>query len=117
MLSSNLEKFLHGAQFSAEGIRRQAVEEYLAVPLLRNTIIQQDQDATIGLAADQPAEALLERERGLRDLVIVERIAAFFSDAFDAGFDHRIARDSEGELVDNDAAQLIALHVHALPEG
>src|ERR1700677_4452751 len=116
MLSSNLEKFLHGAQFSAEGIRRQAVEENLTVPLLRNTIIQQDQDAAIGLAADQAAEALLERERGLRNLVVVKRIAAFLPDAFDARFHHRIARNGERKLVDDDAAQLIALHVHALPE-
>ena len=32
------------------------------------------------------------------------RIAAFFSYAFDARFHHGIARDCEGQLVDNDAA-------------
>src|SRR6202453_357338 len=115
MLSSNLEKFLHGAQFSAEGIRRQAVEEHLAVPLLRNTIIQQDEDATVGLAADQPAEALLEREGGLWDLIVVKRIAALFADALNARFYHRVAGDGKGQLIDDHAAQLIALHVHALP--
>ncbi len=33
-----------------------------------------------------------------------------------AGFDDRIGRDGEGQAVDDDAAELLALHVDSLPE-
>ena len=99
-----------------KAVVRQAVEEHLPVALLGNSIIQQNQHAAIGLAADQPPESLFQRQRRLGNLIIVKRIAALFSNALDPGFHHRVAGNRERQLVDDNAAQLVALHVHALPK-
>ena len=67
------------SQVSGERVVGQAVEEHLAVSLPRDAVVEDRKHAAIRPAADQPAEALLQRERGLRDLVLVKRIAAGFS--------------------------------------
>src|SRR5262249_43682251 len=115
--TSNIKKLLHVLEVGRETVVGQAVEEYLAVPLLRNSIVQQNEDAAVGPAADQPAEALLQCDGRLRDLVIVERIAARFLHVADARFDYGIAGGREREAIDYHAAQLIAGDVHSLPEG
>src|SRR5207244_1684674 len=75
-----------------------------------------NQRAAVGAAADQASEALLERDGGLRNLVIVKRIAARLAHAADAGLDHGVAGNRERQAVDDDAAQLVARHVDTLPE-
>ena len=67
--------------------------------------------------ADEAAEALLEGDDGLRDLEVVEGVAAGRGDGVGAGFHDGVGGDGEGELVDDDAAELFALHVDSLPEG
>jgi len=59
---------------------------------------------------------LLEGDNGLRDLEVVEGVAAGGGDGVGAGFHDGVGGDGEGELVDDDAAELFALHVDALPE-
>ena len=56
------------------------------------------------------------RQDGQRHLVVVERVAAVGDDRLDARRGDRIARRGERQLVDDHAAQLLADHVHALPE-
>src|SRR5579863_982384 len=100
-----------------ESIIRQAVEENLAVTLLRNSIIQQDENAAVGAAANQPAKSLFQGERGLGDLVVVKRIPTRFTYVLDASLNHWVARNRERQLIDDHTAQLLALNVNALPEG
>ena len=68
------------------------------------------------LTADQPAGALLERYRGLRDEVVGERIAAFALEALDARFDQWISGRRERQLVDDHALQRLSRHIDAFPE-
>ena len=55
---------------------RQGIEKDLTVTLFRNSIIQQREHAAIAGGSDQPPESLLQRDGRLRDLIVVERIAA-----------------------------------------
>ena len=67
--------------------------------------------------ADQASKALLERDGGLGHLVIEERVAARLLQGLDASPDHRVARHRKGQLINDNAAQLLALHIDPLPEG
>jgi hypothetical protein len=78
--------------------------------------VEEHEDAAIGERADEAAEALLEGDDGLRDLQVVEGIPTSRGDGVGAGFHDGVGGDGEGELVDDDAAELFALHVDALPE-
>jgi len=60
---------------------------------------------------------LLEGDDRLRDLEVVEGVAAGGGDGVGTGFHDGVGGDGEGELVDDDAAELFALDVDALPEG
>src|SRR5437667_10810310 len=93
--TSNIEKFLHVLDPGRETVIGQAVEEDLAVSLLRNSIVQQNQRAAVGAAADQASEALLERDGGMRSLVIVKRIAARLANDADAGIHPGVAGNAE----------------------
>ena len=66
--------------------------------------------------ADQAAEALSQLDRRLGDLVVHERVTAVFADAFDAGFQQRVIRDTERQLGDDDVLQGIARDIDTLPE-
>src|ERR1700730_16945509 len=97
-------------------IRRKAFDEYLPILLFQNTVVQQRQQSAIMERADQPPEALFQRDDRRRHLVLEESIAAIRVDGFDPRRYHRIAGDGERQAVDDHATQLLALHVHALPE-
>src|ERR1039458_5961503 len=94
----------------------QAVEKNLAVTLLGNAVVEQDQNAAVGLAPYEPPETLLERDGRPWNLVIVKRISPRCPYALNARVDHRIARRRERQFIYDNAAQLFARHVHALPE-
>ena len=64
------------SELGARAVGRQAGEQRRAVGLARDAAVEQRHDAAVGAGADQPAEALLERQRRARQLVVVERIAA-----------------------------------------
>src|SRR6185437_15906077 len=95
---------------------RQRVEKYFAVALCRDAAVEQDDDPAIGLAANQPAETLLEFDDRFGDGIFHERISAATGDRFEAGFGQRLIGYREGELDDDDIAQRFALHIDALPE-
>ena len=67
--------------------------------------------------ADEAAEALFERDDGVGDLVVEEGLAAEGFDGVHAGLDDGVGGDGEGEAVDDDAGELLALDVDSLPEG
>src|SRR5579859_7399306 len=86
------------AQDAAPG---QRVDEDAAVPLAGHARVEHRDDAAVGRAADEAAEALLEGERGLWDLVAKERILALGPHPVDAGRHQRLAGRREGQLVDH----------------
>src|SRR5207237_729551 len=62
-------RFFRAADDAARG---QALDEEAPVALLRDARIEDGDDAPVGRAADEPAEALLEGQRGLRHLILEE---------------------------------------------
>src|SRR4029077_19811763 len=114
--TSNIEELLHVADVGCKSVVGQAVEKDLAITLLADAIIEEHQHSTVRPAADQPPKPLLQSDSGLRDLVIVKRIAAVFPNFAQARIHHRIAWNGERQLINDNAAQLIARHVDALPE-
>jgi len=95
---------------------RQRLDKQLAIPLRLHAAVEDHHDPPISLAADEPAEALLELDHRFGHRVFHERVAAAALDRVKAGFDDGLIRHSEGELDDDDIAELIALHVDPLPE-
>ncbi len=94
----------------------EAVEEGGAVAGGADAGVEQHQDAAIGEGADEAAKALLEGDDGLGDLQVVEGVASGRGDGVGAGFHDGVGGDGEGEFVDDDAAELLALDVDALPK-
>ena len=99
------------------GVGGEAVEEGGAVASGADAGVEEHEDAAVGEGADEAAKALLEGDDGLRDLEVVEGVAAGRGDGVGAGFHDGVGGDREGELVDDDAAELVALDVDSLPEG
>src|ERR1700761_6851143 len=101
-----------GAAIGWEG-----VEEGGAVAGGADARVEEHEDAAVGERANEAAEALLEGDDGLRDLEVVEGVAAGGGDGIGACLHDGVGRDGEREFVDDDAGELLALHVYALPEG
>src|ERR1035437_40699 len=109
-------KLLHIRNGCCHAIGREAGEECLAVSLPCDAGVEEDQHAAIFERTDEAAKALLEGENSRRNLVVEEGFAACLFNGLHARLDDRIAGDSEGQAVDDDATQRFALHVHSLPE-
>src|SRR5262245_46427569 len=71
-------------------VRRERSEERLPVRLRREARVEHGEDAAVGAAAEQAAEALLQLEHGEGDLVLGERVAALVADPVDARGDERV---------------------------
>src|SRR5262245_18005992 len=95
---------------------RQRLQKPPSIRLGQDTRIENDHHARVVLRADEAAEALLQLDDGLRDLVVVERVAAGFVNGFDAGFDDRAIGRKERQLTDDDVTQGLALDVDAVLE-
>ena len=59
---------------------------------------------------------MFEGDDGLRDLEVVEGVAAGGGDGVGAGFHDGVGGDGEREFVDDDAGELVAGDVDSLPE-
>src|SRR6516162_8636007 len=117
MVTSNIKKLLHVLEPGGEPVVRQAVEEHLAVTLAGDAVVEQGQHAAVGLAANQAPEALLQGDRSLRNLIVVKGIPFRFANALNPRVGDRIVGYCEWQLVYDNAAQLLARHVHVLSEG
>ena len=95
---------------------RQAGAKHPSVGFVDEPRIADHDHAAIRLAADQAADALLERQRRLGQLVLAEGVAAGRFQVLDARARQRVVRRGERQLFDDHQAQRIALDVHALPE-
>src|ERR1700722_5416678 len=100
-----------------EAVGGQGFEEDAAVALALDAGVEEHEDTAVGERADETAEALLERDDGVGDLVVEEGFASEGFDGVHAGLDDRVGGDAKGEAVDDDAGELLALHVDSLPEG
>ena len=100
-----------------EAVGWERIEEDLAVALALDARVEQDQQPAVGERANETAEALFEGDDRGRDLEVEEGFAAGGFDGGHAGFDDGVGGDGEGEAVDDDAGELLALDVDALPEG
>src|SRR5579863_4706057 len=94
---------LHFLAFRREPVGRQAVEKDLTVTRFGNPIVQQRQHPPVAAAPNQPSESLLESDGGLRNLIARKRIATIVANGRDARLHHRIARNGERQLIDNNA--------------
>ena len=99
-----------------DAVGREGLEEYLAVALGGDAWIEEDEDAAVLERADEAAEALLESEDRLGDLVVEEGTAAGFLDGAHAGLDDGVGGNGERQAIDDDATEGFALHVDSLPE-
>ena len=99
-----------------DGTRRQRLQEYAPVGLGLEARIADDDDAEIVEVADQAADALLQGQHGLRQLILEEWVAAAPANALEARLEQRIIGRGKRQLVDGDDGERIALHVDALPK-
>src|SRR5690606_12843218 len=93
-----------------------AFQEHAAVAARAQPRVADDDEPAVVEVADQPADALLQREDGLRNLKLRKRIAARAADRLDARMHERIAGRGERQLVDRDEPERTPAHVDALPE-
>src|SRR5262249_26856372 len=103
-------------QFVGLAVRRERLQENLTIRHALNTRIQQGQNPSVRLGADQPAKALFECQNRLRHLKLSKRIAAVLLQGVYSRGDNRIAGDREGQTVDDHARKLFAGDVDTLPE-
>src|SRR5208283_2794184 len=116
METSNIEKLLHVFELKSKSVRRQAVEKDLAVALLNDSGVEQSQHAAVRPRPDQAAKPLLQRNRRLGNLIVVKGIASGLAHAANPRFHHGVVGYRKGQLIDDNAAQLVARNVNALPE-
>ena len=100
-----------------DAVGGQGVEEDAAVALALDTGVEEHEDAAVIERADEAAEALFESDDGVGNLEVEEGFAAGGFDGGHAGLDDGVRGDGEGEAVDDDAGELLALNIDALPEG
>ena len=96
---------------------REGVGEDAAVGARDDPVVEDRDDTAIVTPADQPAEALLEGERGGGELERREGIVAELGARLHAGRDQRIGVRRERQLVDHDEAERVAGDIDAFPEG
>ncbi len=116
-LGGLLEESFDVGDVLGEAVGWEGFEKDAAVALALDAWVEEHQDAAVVEAADEAAEALLEGDDGIGDLVVEEGLAAEGFDGLHASFDDGVGGDGEGEAVDDDAGELFALHVDSLPEG
>ena len=96
--------------------RREGLENPTAVRFVGQTAVADHQHAAIGFGTNQPPRALLQADRGLRQLIVEKRITACARNMVQPRGEQRIVRGRERQLVDDDQRQGVALDVDALPE-
>jgi len=99
-----------------DGAGRQGVKEGAAVSFGDDAGIEDDDNTAVGLGTDESAEALLEFQNGLGELVIEEGIAAGRFDMFEPSLEERVVGDGKGKFDDDDVAEVFAGDIDALPK-
>src|SRR4051812_41169350 len=89
------EEELHILDVRRAPIRRQALDEYFAIPLGADAVVEQYHHPAVFQRADQPPEALLQGDHRRRNLIVKEGITPIGIDGIHARRHHRIIRDRE----------------------
>jgi hypothetical protein len=100
----------------SDAVGWEGVEEDAAVALALDARVEEHEDAAIVQRADEAAEALFEGDDGAGHLVVEEGVASGGGDGVHARLYDGVGGDGEGQAIDDDAAELLALYVYALPE-
>ena len=90
-----------------------------AVPVRHSAaqpVVEHHRDPPVGLGPDEPPDTLGEAESRTRHDVVGEGILAAEFHRRHAGTHHRLRGGVEGDLLDDQQAEGLAWHVHALPE-
>src|SRR3989441_11148135 len=77
--------------------RRQSLEDERAIPLRDDATIQEDYGADVRFAADQPAEALFQLERRVRDEIMAEAVQPLRLEALEPRGGEGLPRHPEGQ--------------------
>src|SRR5262249_40380222 len=115
-VSARTEELFNVSQIFCLLVRGQALHETSAIPLLEHTVIEQGQQPAVLHGADQPAKTLFQGDHRRRYLVFKKRIASALLNRANTRCNHGIIGHRKGQPIDDHAAQLLALHVHTLPE-
>ena len=94
----------------------QRAQESATVGLGHDAGVEDDDDTPVGPGPDQPAEALLELDHGLGNLVFHERVSASLADVFQAGLEQGMAGNAERQADDDHVGKGLAGDVDTLPE-
>ena len=92
------------------------MDEDATILFFEDAVVEQDEEAAVVEGADEASEALLEGDDGGGNRVVEERVAAAFVDGSATGLNDGVAGNGEGDFVDDDTAQLLALDIDSLPE-
>ena len=111
-----VEKLFYHSHICRLLVIRQAVDEDASVLFFQDAVVEQDEKAAVVERADQASESLFQGDDSCGDLILKECVAAVGVDCFHASGDDRIAGNREGQAVDDDATQLLALYVDSLPQ-
>ncbi len=98
------------------GTGRHRFQKYAPVGFGFDARIAQHNDAEVVEIANQSADALLQCQHGLRQLIFEKRIAAAAANSLQTSLEQRVIGGREGQLVDGHNGKRIALHIDALPK-
>src|SRR5437588_12123705 len=110
------EEALHVLQFYGLAVTGQAFQKHPAIPFVENPVIQQTQQPAVVQRTNQAPEALYQSNNRSRNLILVEVVAPGLIHGTNTCSDDRGGRHTESQAMNDHATQLLALHVHALPE-
>src|SRR5256885_11132893 len=95
----------------------QSIQQPAPVSFRHDARIGDHDHATVGAAANEAAETLLETQRRMRQHVFDERVAATRDDRFAVCGSHRFCRNAKWQLGEHQSAERLARYVDAFPEG
>src|SRR3954465_13429831 len=110
------EERFDGVQIVSDRGRRHRGQEPPPIAFGTEPRVEHRQYPAVAAVAYQPAKALLEGKNRQRHLIFAEWLATAGADPRDSCGKHRIAGRGKRQLVDDDAAQRVAHHIHSLPE-
>src|SRR5690606_23430002 len=95
---------------------RQAGEKSATVRTRREARIAQDEHAAVMDIADESTSTLLERDDGIRNLPLDERVETCIAQGGETRIEYRIIRRGEGQFVDDHDTERLAGNIDAFPE-
>src|SRR5262245_61121799 len=111
-----LEEACHLVELLGARHRREAVDENPTVAARTQPLIAEHDHTEVLRIANEPTDALFQRNHCLWHLLFEEWIAAASFDRVEPRFQHRIVGRRERQLVDHHDRQCVALHIDAFPE-